>query len=212
MRAERPTVIIGGLALSLGFILLAAILFWTLLPACGARPLFGPLFGDFCPEPARPAVSDRLRVAQESRSELKIEIAALERRLALIRCEQPVRTQPPPERASETCWRIDSDYAVRDERSSREIPVESWEVCVDDEGRGRQRLVFEGGVSCAGEAQVEVSSTTVAINDVGDVACDNGFRISERRTTCRIGSDGRAICRQSQEAQEGDQWPVSLDQ
>ncbi|MCI4662044.1 MAG: VWA domain-containing protein [Neomegalonema sp.] len=70
------------------FVMLAGGLFAALLPACGALPVFGILFTDFCPSPEEEAPS-LAQILGDEQQALEDEIAALERDLAQRSCTPP---------------------------------------------------------------------------------------------------------------------------
>lgn len=223
---------------SVTFLLLVLVLFVLVLPACGARPTFGGLLPQFCPDVPRP--DRRLAAADADRRALEKEIADLEQQLASLSCpaperlplddlpgeqstaevppeEEPPQEEPPQEEPPEEeqtmeevieegdeealsgCWDLSSDYTIRDHETGDPYPVDSWEICFDESGQGRQRLRYENGVQCEGPVRAAVSGGQVTISDVGDLPCDNNSRIFERVTTCRIASDGSTQCVQTQE-------------
>lgn len=197
---------------SVAFVFLVTMLVALILPACGARPPFLGFLAPFCSEPV--AADPRLAAADADRRALEDEIAGLERELAQLRCTQPVAELPQRSEEDETmedviregdeqalagCWDLISDYSIRDQSTGASYPVESWQVCFDEQGQGEQRLRYENGVQCNGPVRADISSGTLRISDIGDLPCSNGFRIFERVTDCQLTGSGRVRCMQTQE-------------
>lgn len=95
----------------------------------------------------------------------------------------------------EGCWNLDSDYAVQDVHTRVVTPVSAWQMCFEGNGRGRQTLRFQGGVTCSGAIQSTFNAGgNLEIDDIANVACTNRSIIFRRISTCSLNPQGRADC------------------
>jgi hypothetical protein len=212
---RRAALIFLPVAIAVVVILTAA----RVLPACavGVFP-----WADAClPQPdAAPAA--RLDALEARRAALEAEISTVQRRVAALpACRRVARTPPPPavvpqarpqrppppapgldpERWQdrdigmlEGCWNLDSDYTMVVRSTGARRGVRSWQMCFDGRGGGRETQVFTDGTSCAGPVQARFRGDRLDIDETQDVPCNDGTRITRRRTRCSLMPDGRASC------------------
>jgi hypothetical protein len=202
------------------FIAIAAVLTAArVLPAC-AVGVFA--WADECPAPPDRTASDRLDTLETRRAALEAEAAALQRRVAALPVCQRVAAPPPPplvvpqarperppppppgldpERWQERdigmlegCWNLDSDYTMVVRNTGARRGVRRWQMCFDGNGGGRETQVFTDGTSCAGPIQARFRGDRLEIDETQDVPCNDGTRITRRRTRCSLMPDGRADC------------------
>jgi hypothetical protein len=212
--AERPSSRWLALSIWALLGLLLALAFWLLLNACGLRLLHGAPLVYFCPAPAAaPGIDPALAAEIDRQHHFEAEIGRLE--LALLRApacppqppaESPPipapRPAPPPEPPApeaipedawrerdasflEGCWDLDTDYQVQHVQTGAISTAESWQVCFDAAGAGRQTLIFDDGTECTGPMSGSFGEEgSLQLQDEGNLRCDNDTYIYERRLTC----------------------------
>jgi hypothetical protein len=205
-----------ALASWLLFAVLLACAFWLLLNACGLRLPGGAPLLTFCSAPAEATGPDPALAAEIARQrQLEGEIERLE--LALLRvpeCAPPLPAPVPepvappepeaiPEDAwqerdisfLEGCWELDTDYQVQHAQTGEISRAESWQVCFDAAGAGRQTLVFDDGTQCTGPMLGSFAEQgRLQLQDDGNLRCDNDTYIYERLLTCERADPATAQC------------------
>ena len=208
MKAELLIGILGA-ALLLGLVLAQAA---AVLPGCGIRlGSLGRL--DFCVSRAVAGPSPALVAELDRSAALEERVQGLERRLAgLPACPPPPLPEPEPEpdpdrldaerwqeqdtSLLEGCWSLASQYTIRNQSTGVVSSVDTWEMCFDTEGRGRQHLVFEGGAVCSGALTAAFREDgQLEINDEANVQCSDNSYIYRRIMTCGLEPNGEAGCR-----------------
>jgi hypothetical protein len=94
----------------------------------------------------------------------------------------------------EGCWNLDSDYTMVDGRTGAPRPVTSWTMCFDASGVGRETQSFAGGARCEGPVRGRFVGDRLEIDEMQDVPCSDGTRITRRRSRCSLVPGGRAAC------------------
>ena len=212
---RRPRWLASASWLLLGLLLACA--FWLLLDACGLRLLRGSPLLTFCPAPAAAPGNEPALAAESARQRaLEGEIERLE--LALLRapeCAPAPQTPPaqaeaaPPEPEAipedawqerdisflEGCWELDTDYQVQHVQTGAISRAQSWQVCFDAAGAGRQTLVFDDGTHCTGPMLGSFAEQgDLQLQDEGNLRCDNNTYIYERLLTCERADPATAQC------------------
>jgi hypothetical protein len=216
--AERPRSRWLALLFWLLLGLLLVFAFWLLLNACGLRLLRGSPLLHFCAAPLGAPGMDRGLAAEIARQrQLEAEIERLE--LALLRAPA---CAPPPEQTEvepvpaplpepeaipeeawrerdigflEGCWDLDTDYRVEHVQTGEVSVAESWQVCFDAAGEGRQTLIFDDGTECTGPMLGSFGEQgSLQLQDQGNLRCDNNTYIYERLLTCERVDPATAQC------------------
>jgi len=204
--------------------LLLACAFWLLLNACGLRLLRGSPLLTFCPLPATtPGIDPALAAEMARQRALEGEIERLE--LALLRAPACAPPHAPPDAAPipapvpapvappepeaipedawqerdigflEGCWELDTDYQVQHVQTGAISRAQSWQVCFDATGEGRQTLIFDDGTQCTGPMLGSFAEEgSLQLQDEGNLRCDNGTYIYERLLTCQRADPATAQC------------------
>ncbi len=225
MRSEYAIALLGAAALA-GLTFAQAA---TLLPSCGVLlGSIGVI--DFCPRPNDAEETDAIEREADRSRDLAARIRRLERRLAGLPACRPDPAPPPeppppppelpraatpppdPERLDpekwedkdvsllEGCWSLSSDYRLRNTRTRVVTAVDTWEICFDANGRGRQTLVQTDGMRCEGPMRARFRRDgRLRIDDVGDLPCTGNIIVHERRMTCELEAGGEAACVATQE-------------
>lgn len=219
---RQMVLVVAPIAVALAILGAAALL----LPACAVAGLS---WSNACPAAVDVAGADRVDAQAARRAALEAEIAALQRRVAALPACAPVvaAVEPEPEPAPqparqpqpprgidqdrwndrdvsllEGCWNLDSQLSIRDVSTNRASPVQSWKMCFDARGVGRQTLVFTNGQRCEGPVTGSfASSGALQVDDGSDLSCSGGFTIFRRVGTCTLNRNGTAACTSTQPSQ-----------
>jgi hypothetical protein len=95
----------------------------------------------------------------------------------------------------EGCWDLDTDYRVEHVQTGEVSVAESWQVCFDAAGEGRQTLIFDDGTECTGPMLGSFGEQgSLQLQDQGNLRCDNNTYIYERLLTCERVDPATAQC------------------
>ena len=196
-----------------------ALLAWIVLPPVGAW-LVAPL-----PQcGADPSGIDLLREARDAaarKDALVGELARLEeergrRRIACAIPQVPQKPSvladaPPPakpvdlpkekwDRADlsmlEGCWRNTTDLTTRAIETEERNAVQSWEMCFDKAGSGRQTMRWTDGLQCEGPLQARFEGGKMQIAE--PERCDGKRRLFPAKHECTRISDNEANCERAE--------------
>lgn len=213
----RSAAYVLGPLIALGFSLFV----WALaLPACEAGGL-ARLLGYRACSPAATQSGDAARESARA-ADLRAELARLQEELhGMQDCPVTSAFTPAPETLPsaespqtaglseddaqrlrdgdttpmEGCWRLTSDLQLRNVANGDVQQVASWRMCFDPSGAGEQSFELTSGARCDSDVRLEAGGEAdMTIYDVGDIPCNTGFRIFQRRIACRIGAQGIATC------------------
>ncbi|MGH6918076.1 MAG: hypothetical protein ACREJ0_10270 [Geminicoccaceae bacterium] len=205
MNAGRSVAVLLWIA----FAVLVAAVLWIVLAACGLAWPGGRPMLVFCPvDAAAREVDPTIAAEQERQRALQgrvrdLEIALLAR--PYCAAQEPGPEPEPPsledairqgdEQALAGCWELASDYMMEEVSTGEPMPVQDWEICFADDGRGSQTMVFTSGLRCHGRANADFpDDSTLQIDDAGNMTCPGWGELLARTTTCKLGGDGTAQC------------------
>ena len=191
----------------------------VLLPACGVLKTVVPTWIDWCPVNARAATETRLAVLSERSFELETLIARRERELALMQClrkpppvaqiEEPKIEEPPvidrqgwADRDIATldgCWSLDSSFSTTNRQTRVSTQYNTWTMCFDANGIGREEMRAENGGTCSGPVRGRFNADgSLGIEEPGNLQCSDGEFIYRLSSRCELKPDGTAACRVTQ--------------
>ena len=174
---------------------------------------------------ALPASRDDALAREEADTErLEKELAQLRTLLASVRqCSAP---RPPPRAEAPApaaptagipdvawkkqevkhlsgCWRLSSDYKLRDIHTSEVYPVASWTMCFDERGNGSHEMALGNGTNCNAEVKAQFKGESrLEINEENDIRCVSGQIIFKRQIVCERSASGGVRCESSQEGSQ----------
>jgi hypothetical protein len=98
------------------------------------------------------------------------------------------------EQALAGCWVLTSDFTMENRTTGAPMPVQDWEICFSDDGRGSQTMSFTSGIRCHGHANAAFPDNRTLQIDDGGMTCPGFGNTMASTTTCRLDSDGSAQC------------------
>lgn len=109
------------------------------------------------------------------------------------------------------CWRLNSDYRVRNVKTQELHNAQRWRVCFDASGRGQQTLEFNEGIVCNAPITASFPSAgKLELQDQADLQCSNGFTVFRRITTCSQQTTAEVECMSTQPSQGDGRSKVGL--
>ena len=189
--------------LSVGLLAVVALSGVLLLQACALA--WAPLgWLGACTPGSERAAEVELAALDDRRLELERTIYGLERELAAIQCTAtgPDRTRPLVPRGWENesremlfgCWDVSLGYRTRDVDTDAVAQYSQWQMCFDAKGEGRQIMRDTAGVTCEGPVTAQYSGGGLALIEADNLPCSDGGYIHRREISCRIDTEGGAVC------------------
>lgn len=164
---------------------------------------------DTCPDPVREtALSAAEMVARENRA-IETQILQLERRLAAKTCVardvDPILPEPEIDTrawnsrdigALAGCWDLESVFTTVDQATGQELPFDTWNICFDSAGNGRETMRAPNGTVCSGSITGAFSDAgELNLNQPGNLQCSDGTFIFRLASACVLQEDNRVQCR-----------------
>jgi hypothetical protein len=195
---------------------------YSALHACGINWVGGTLAN--CPRMQAASIlrDDRLAGERADSERLASELAELRMRLATARrCSDPssrrAAVAPPsqsgiPNAAWDSqdlkhlsgCWRLSSDYRLRDINTEVVRPVTTWTMCFDEHGNGSHQMEIGAETTCSANVKAEFKGENrLEISDEKDITCVNGLIIFKRQIACERATNGGVHCESSQAQTQG---------
>ena len=199
----------GKLWMFMGTGVLVALTLWlsaALLPACGANRTVFSTWIDWCPVNKHQQNEERLAALTTSNRNLQLRIDAYERELALKQC-LPAEAPPQSDRIDwnawsgkqigllEGCWDLESRFTTTNRQTGEPSRYQTWKMCFDARGVGREEMRADSGSVCSGPVQGSFdASGSLAIEEPGNLTCSDGGFIYRLKSTCSLNDDGTASC------------------
>jgi hypothetical protein len=93
------------------------------------------------------------------------------------------------------CWTLASDLTLHNLETDEPMPVQDWEICFSDNGKGRQTMVFTGRIRCHGRVTATFPGDSTLLIDSPGMTCPGWGRVVPSTTTCRLDDNQTAECK-----------------
>lgn len=167
-----------------------------------------------CTTPAERTASLDLEAAIIDGQDLRQRIFQLERELATLQCvaalPDPTRPMSPEGWAERDlsmlygCWDFDLTYRTRDVDTGEIRTYDQWQMCFDETGNGTQTMRSTDGIVCNGTVTARYSGSGLDLIEPGNLSCDQGGYIHQRKIFCTPAAGGRATCETVQPETNGE--------